>query len=81
MSPLTLADALVWLSEHQGAVRYERGIVAATARDELTILAADARPGSHGGSVTEATIAAVVDLQCQVAARRERRAPMAGGAR
>jgi len=80
MSALTLADAIVWLSEHQGAVRYDRGVVVVTARHELTIYDASARIAHHEGSTTEATIAAVVDLMAQLAMRRERRR-MAGGAR
>ena len=78
MSALTLADAIVWLSEHQGAVRYDRGVVVVTARHELTIYDASARIAHHEGSTTEATIAAVEKLQDQIAARRAR---LAGGAR
>lgn len=78
MSALTLADAIVWLSEHQGAVRYDRGVVVVTARHELTMLDATARVAHHHGSATEATIAAVLDLKARVAARRDR---LAGGAR
>lgn len=79
MVVLTLADAIEWLSEHQGCVRYERGgVVVVTARHELTMLDATARVAHHHGSATEATIAAVLDLKARVAARRAR---MAGGAR
>lgn len=79
MSALLIAEALAWLGANQGAMRCYRDSVVMTARDELTMLDTSVRV--VGGDYVAATIAAVSNLQDQIATRRERRARLAGGAR
>lgn len=79
MSALLIAEAMAWLGANQGAMRCTRDTVIMTARYELTMLDASVRV--VGGDYVAATIAAVANLQDQIAARRERRARLAGGAR